>query len=275
MDPHQRHLAAVSQDRRLNIFSVKTGKPIHSLRPDPVDDPGLDGANAVGGLLKLCIDSSGRFAATVGSDKCIRTFNLSTGTVVSRLVGHSEIITGLAFSLDMRRLVSTGGDGLVLVWKVSPELNGISSRHVYKDEFVDSMRATSEEELDDVDDGMHLQYLLYCFHTTIIVKTNKKNNFVVSEDISESSGTSVAQGPIRDFISFKDEDLPAWARPPRVQQPSQQDPSAALPKKGLWANVKQNTTIEPLSCKFFLKSFHTLIEGRRWPCRIVFARYGC
>lgn len=212
VDPHQRHLAAVSQDRRLNIFSIKTGKPVHSLRPDPVDDPGLDGANAVGGLLKLCIDSSGRYAATVGTDKCIRTFDLSTGLVISRLVGHSEIVTGLAFSLDMSRLVSTGSDGLVLVWEVSPELSGAdaSSRAVRKeDSFVRKGTARSDDELDDVDD--------------------------VSADITGPSRSSLE--PIRDFISdFKDEDLPAWARPPRVQQSAQQDPSAALPKKGLWAN---------------------------------------
>ena len=39
-----------------------------------------------------------------------------------QVAAHSEVITGVKFSLDGRHLVSIGGDGCIMVWKVSESL---------------------------------------------------------------------------------------------------------------------------------------------------------
>ncbi|KAJ3330592.1 hypothetical protein HDU76_005282 [Blyttiomyces sp. JEL0837] len=113
IDASEKYLSTVSQDKRLNVYAVNSGKQIRSYRPDPIDDPGLD-SGAAGGLLKVSLDPSGRFAVTSGSDKCIRVFDMTNGSVVARVVGHSEIITGVKFTPDRTRIISTGGDGCVM-----------------------------------------------------------------------------------------------------------------------------------------------------------------
>ncbi|KAJ3085934.1 hypothetical protein HK102_013673 [Quaeritorhiza haematococci] len=121
IESSHKYIATVAQDRRLNVFSVNTGKPIRSYRPDPVEDPGLENGSG-GGFIKVSMDPAGLYAATSASDKCIRVFDFYTGVCVARVVGHSELITSVKFTQDCSRLISTGGDGCIFVWKVAPQL---------------------------------------------------------------------------------------------------------------------------------------------------------
>jgi hypothetical protein len=42
-----------------------------------------------------------------------------------QVAGHSELVTGVRFSPDGRRLVSVGGDGCIFVWRLPPEMTQV------------------------------------------------------------------------------------------------------------------------------------------------------
>jgi hypothetical protein len=44
---------------------------------------------------------------------------------VARVSAHSEGTTGLVFSADCKRLLSTGGDGCIMVWKLAPSITRV------------------------------------------------------------------------------------------------------------------------------------------------------
>lgn len=72
---------------------------------------------------KVCADPwTGHFVVTATSDKKIKVFDTQSGESFSFLTGHSEPITGLAFSNDCRHLVSSSADGCLFVWEMSRDL---------------------------------------------------------------------------------------------------------------------------------------------------------
>jgi hypothetical protein len=62
------------------------------------------------------------YVATSSSDKYIRLYDFYSGECLSKVGGHSEVVTGLAFTLDSKALISVSGDGCIFIWKLSPEL---------------------------------------------------------------------------------------------------------------------------------------------------------
>ena len=72
---------------------------------------------------KVCVDPwTGHFVLTATSDKKIKVFDTQSGESFSFLTGHSEPITGLAFSNDCRHIVSSSADGCLFVWEMSRDL---------------------------------------------------------------------------------------------------------------------------------------------------------
>ncbi|KAI8619044.1 quinon protein alcohol dehydrogenase-like superfamily [Chytriomyces sp. MP71] len=110
-DSRKKALVTVTQDRRLALFHTGTGKPLRSFQVDDSE-----------GLLKVHLELSGRFAVTAAGDKCIRVIDVQTGAVVAKVAGHSEIVTGVKFCADGKRVVSTSADGCVFVWRVGGSL---------------------------------------------------------------------------------------------------------------------------------------------------------
>lgn len=82
------------------MFSVQSGKPARSYKPD-----------LECGFIKIAIDPSGLFLATVGTDKVIRIHDFYSGACVGSFSGHSELITGVTFTGDGERIITTSGDG--------------------------------------------------------------------------------------------------------------------------------------------------------------------
>jgi len=73
-------------------------------------------------LIKIALDPSGKYAAVCSMDKCIRLLDLENKTCISRGFGHSELITGVHFTMDGKRLISTSTDGCIFVWKLDPNI---------------------------------------------------------------------------------------------------------------------------------------------------------
>lgn len=100
------------QDKRINVWNLSNGRLVRSYRQNTIN----------GELYKSCIDPSGMYVATCSFDKIIRIFDFFSGELVAQTHGHSDLITGIKFSADGRRLITVGGDGCIMAWKVSDEL---------------------------------------------------------------------------------------------------------------------------------------------------------
>jgi hypothetical protein len=119
IDISNRYIATVSGERRLNVFHIDTGKNVRSYKSDTPDEVNIQDQ---GSLLKISLDPGGVHAVTGGSDKSIRLFDFSNGNILGKVLGHSELITGVKFTPDCERIISTSADGCIFVWKVSDEL---------------------------------------------------------------------------------------------------------------------------------------------------------
>jgi len=68
------------------------------------------------------LDSSGIYSATSCTDKTLCVYDYYSGECMATMFGHSELVTGLRFTNDCRRLVSASGDGCIFVWKVPHDM---------------------------------------------------------------------------------------------------------------------------------------------------------
>ncbi|KAJ3415619.1 hypothetical protein HDV05_004495 [Chytridiales sp. JEL 0842] len=217
VDVSQKLLATVSQDRRLNIYSIASGKPVRSYRPDPVDDPGFEGSST-GGLIKVSLDSTGRFAVTAAADKCIRVFDIVTGTCVARVVGHSELITSVRFTPDLSRIISTGGDGCILVWRLSSDMTKtMKDRKGGSSAVARSQFEAGLKKLRSLQDSASVS---------------------VEDEMADSNSTlltDASRGPSFE-LKYNEEDLPKWARKPSSSsEASETEVKKVIPSKGPWA----------------------------------------
>ena len=62
-------------------------------------------------IVNVALDPSNTYLAAAGSDKCIFVHDVNSGERLASLYGHSEMITGLKFTNDCKRLISISGDG--------------------------------------------------------------------------------------------------------------------------------------------------------------------
>ncbi|XP_048586739.1 mitogen-activated protein kinase-binding protein 1 isoform X2 [Nematostella vectensis] len=105
-----RHVAATAcQDRNVRIYDTVNGKQTRSFKGATGDD---------GTLVKITMDNSGYYAATSCSDKTMSFHEFETGECMASMTGHSEIVTGIRFTNDCKRLISVSGDGCIFIWKI-------------------------------------------------------------------------------------------------------------------------------------------------------------
>ncbi|RIB24622.1 WD40-repeat-containing domain protein, partial [Gigaspora rosea] len=119
IDISNRYIATVSGERKLNVYHIDTGKNVRSYKSDTPEE--VNAADQ-GSLLRISLDPGGVHAVTGGSDKSIRLFDFTNGSILGKVLGHSELITGVMFTPDCERVISTSADGCIFVWKISDEL---------------------------------------------------------------------------------------------------------------------------------------------------------
>ena len=83
IEPNNNFVYAVSQDRMIRAYSVKTGKRVKKMRGSLNED---------GYLLKVAIDQSGSWLATSCTDKCVYVWDLNSNECIATVHGHSEVI---------------------------------------------------------------------------------------------------------------------------------------------------------------------------------------
>lgn len=120
VDQKTNQIITASQDRFIRAYDAKTGKNYNSFKGSLGED---------GALIKIVFDPSATFVATSCTDKSIYIYDYQTGECLATTSGHSEIVTGLKFSLDGRHLISISGDGCIFVWRLPIEMtNAIASK---------------------------------------------------------------------------------------------------------------------------------------------------
>ncbi|MGF1533578.1 MAG: OmpA family protein [Bernardetiaceae bacterium] len=77
------------------------------------------GGHTSGGVQNLRFSPDGKILATAGLDKVIILWDVSTGTPLKRLFGHTNEVYEVTFSDDGKLLVSASSDGTARVWEVS------------------------------------------------------------------------------------------------------------------------------------------------------------
>ena len=123
VDSNKDKVISVSQDKKITEYDIKSGKVISSWAcTDPSDNECsiINNTKIDCGLIKIALDPTGKYAAICSMDKCIRLFDLETKKCISRGFGHSELITGVHFTMDGKRLISTSTDGCIFVWRLDP-----------------------------------------------------------------------------------------------------------------------------------------------------------
>lgn len=73
-------------------------------------------------MFQVVLDPSGIFVATSCTDKTLCVYDYYSGECMATMLGHSELVTGLRFTNDCKRLVSASGDGCIFVWKVPHDM---------------------------------------------------------------------------------------------------------------------------------------------------------
>ena len=113
LDTRGKTCVTAGADGRLRLWSIANGK---TTRAYPCADEGA------GEALRVDADPHGRFAAVSHADKTVRVYDVKTGVLVGRCVGHGTAVTALAFMNCGSRLVTGGADGTVCVWRLPAHL---------------------------------------------------------------------------------------------------------------------------------------------------------
>jgi WD40 repeat protein len=119
-DAAGRFLATASRDKTLRVWDLATGGLLRTIRP-PIARGGREGE-----LYAAAISPDGEVIATGGAtgyewdrDESIYLFARSTGRLLRRISGLPDIVKGLAFSADGRRLAATTGMQGVRLYRVA------------------------------------------------------------------------------------------------------------------------------------------------------------
>lgn len=246
VDATNRNVITVGQDKCLRVFAMRNGKPIRTY-------------NAEGNsrdLNRVRMDPSGLYVACSGIDKIIRLYDFYSGACLARMSAHAEVITGLAFSQDCKRMISTAGDGCIMVWKLAPELT-----NAMQDRLNEISRARDRAmEKKVLEESRQLNLKPHQGDGNVAAshqarppipppKHSKEPTFSVSPVHAVSQGSNISQSVP---IEFRESVLPSWAKSNVVGTEStsaatndvltsNQSHQFPAPKKSKWAiNAKED-----------------------------------
>lgn len=99
-------LATAAMDRKVRLWRVADGAPLHTL------------LGHTGSVYSVAFAPDGQQVASASADRTVKLWNVADGTLVQTLPEHGEAVTDVAFSPDGRILASASGDNLVRLWRV-------------------------------------------------------------------------------------------------------------------------------------------------------------
>ncbi len=150
VDATNKNLVTSGADKRLHVWSLRTGKLVRSYKSDRIDPLALVAGAATLPVSKaalegdatevnrVILDPSGLFIAAASLDRVVRLYDFYSGSCVARLGGHADVVTGLAFLPDGRRLVTVSADSTVMVWRLAASVTKAMTERLRE---IDAQRA--------------------------------------------------------------------------------------------------------------------------------------
>eukprot|EP00002_Diphylleia_rotans_P022866 TRINITY_DN4493_c0_g1_i2.p1 TRINITY_DN4493_c0_g1~~TRINITY_DN4493_c0_g1_i2.p1 ORF type:complete len:1186 (+),score=184.48 TRINITY_DN4493_c0_g1_i2:927-4484(+) len=220
-------VATGGQDKKTSVYNISTGKVVRSYKAQDSSE-----------FVKVCIDPSGLFVASSTTDKTICIFDFYSGQFVGKAHGHSELITGISFTSDCKRLISTSGDGCIFVWRLSSDFVNQMKNRIMEMDRANGKKASDvnresqpQQEVTSIPTGRNL---------SSGIAPQIKKFAELRERIDEEKRTSLSKSPTRSPIKttqvsglqFTDSSLPAWAKESRNASQDEEIPTSA---RGKWA----------------------------------------
>jgi WD40 repeat protein len=105
--PDGKTLASGSQDMRIKLFDVATGRELRTL------------AGHLEEVESVAFSVDGKILASGSRDETLRLWDVATGRNLRTLTGHSSSVNSVAFSLDNKALASGSYDKSIKLWDVA------------------------------------------------------------------------------------------------------------------------------------------------------------
>ncbi|KAL9954783.1 hypothetical protein ACROYT_G042360 [Oculina patagonica] len=228
IDPSGKHAATSCQDRNVRVYDVSSGKQTRMYKGTPGDD---------GTLVRITLDSSGTYAATSCSDKSVCLTEFDSGECMASMSGHSEVVTGLKFSVDCKNLISVGGDGCIFLWKIPT---------TYVQNMVEKLQPLGIQPDNKVQFGTPIRRETYQISHPPLIEAPEENDFVPAESSAFTRPTREPSPPVKDY-RFSVGQLPAWAKKQLIAEgnekslsPEQDNTGPIVQPGGRWAQRMQN-----------------------------------
>ena len=187
VDPINKFIVTSGQDKKLSIYTISTGKPARSYKVEETS----------GEVIKVRLDPAGIYAATSSSDKNIRLYDYWTGECLAKLSGHSELVTGLVFTPNCKRLISVSGDSCIFVWRLSQDLTSNIQERLTELK-LKSMSSTSIPK--------------ESASPTAAASNNTNSTIISTTDVDLQINVPEEEEQEEEPFALNDTSLPAWAK---------------------------------------------------------------
>ena len=107
-------LASSSRDGTAILWSTKTWEAKHTLQN--LDRDTTTNASASAAVEGVTFSPDGKTLALASRDKTVQLWDVSSGTLLKSLAGHSSFVNAVAFAPDGRSLASGGNDQTTRLW---------------------------------------------------------------------------------------------------------------------------------------------------------------